>query len=127
MSKSDENDIGSSSPVFTVEMESLQDVKCEDVDLLSLSYKLAHQFSVDAVGQCLGLQESQVQDALKRVTEHHPDHNKVHLLLIKWREVNGDNATWGTLIDQTQSNPEIAGIIKGVKETLPRKLRCYFQ
>ena len=98
------------SPVFTVEMESLQDVKCEDVDLVSLSCKLARQHSVDAVGQSLGLQESQVRDALKKTTEHHQDHNKVHLLLIKWREVNGDRATWGTLIEQSQSNPGIAEI-----------------
>jgi len=111
-----------SSPVFTVEMESLQSMKCVDVDLLSLSYKLARQLSVDAVGQCLGLQESQVQDALKRATEHHQDHNKVHLLLIKWREVNGDRATWGTLIEQSQFNPGIADIVKNeLKEVLPRK------
>ena len=110
------------SPVFTVEMESLQDVKCEDVDLVSLSCKLARQHSVDAVGQSLGLQESQVRDALKKTTEHHQDHNKVHLLLIKWREVNGDRATWGTLVKQSRSNPEIADIIKNeLKEVLPRK------
>ena len=128
MSKSDENDIGSSipiTPVYAVEMESLQDVKCEDVDFVSVSCKLARQFSVDAVGQCLGLQESQVQDALRRVTEHHEDNNKIHLLLIKWRELNGDKASLGALIKQSQSNPQIAGIIEGdLRETLPRKLRC---
>ena len=116
MSKSDEN-------VIAVEMESIQDVK-----LLSLSHKLAHQFSVDAVGQCLGLQKSQVQDALKSVTEHHQDHNKVHFLLIKWCDLKEDKATWGALIEQSQSNPEIAGVIKNdLLETQPRKLRCYFK
>ena len=78
MSRSDESDFRSSSPVCAPEME---DKDCEDVDLLSLSCKLAHQFSVDAISRCLGLQESQVQDALKRATEHQ-DHNKVHLLLM---------------------------------------------
>ena len=111
-----------SSPVFTVEMESFQSTKCIDVDLFSLSCKLASQLSVDAVGQCLGLQEFQIQDALKRATERHQDHNKVHLLLIKWREVNGDRATWGALIEQSQSNPKIADIIKNeLKKVLPRK------
>ena len=101
------------SPVHAVGMESLKDVKCEDVDLLSVSCKLAH-LSIDVIGECLGLQESQVQDALKRVSEHHQDHNKVHLLLIKWREVNLDGATWGTLINCLQSltEPEIAIKIK---------------
>ena len=37
-----------SRPVCAVEMESLNDVKCEDVDLLSVSCKLAH-FSTDVV------------------------------------------------------------------------------
>ena len=101
------------SPVHAVGMESLKDVKCEDVDLLSVSCKLAH-LSIDVIGECLGLQESQVQDALKRVSEHHQDHNKVHLLLIKWREVNLDGATWGALINCLQSltEPEIAIKIK---------------
>ena len=128
ISRSDESDTRFSiptSPVCTAEME---DKDCEDVDLLSLSYKLAHQFSVDAIGRCLGLQESQIQDALKRTTEHHQDHNKVHLLLIKWREVNGDRATWGALIEQSLSNPdlqhslEIADVIKDeLKNIPPRK------
>ena len=113
------------SPVFTVEMESLQNVICEDVDLVSLSCKIAHQHSVDAVGQCLGLQESQVHDALKRATERHQDHNKVHLLLIKWREVNGERATWGALIEQSQSNPGIADIIKNELQKNP--LRKYYE
>ena len=128
ISRSDESDTRFSiptSPVCTAEME---DKDCEDVDLLSLSCKLAHQFSVDAIGRCLGLQESQIQDALKRTTEHHQDHNKVHLLLIKWREVNGDRATWGALIEQSLSNPdlqhslEIADVIKDeLKNIPPRK------
>jgi len=112
------------SPVFTVEMESLQDVKCEDVDLVSLSCKLAHQHSVDAVGQSLGLQESQVHDALKKTTERHQDHNKVHLLLIKWREVNGDKATWGDLIEQCLSNSGIADIIKNELQKNPPRKYC---
>ena len=101
------------SPVHAVGMESLKDVKCEDVDLLSVSCKLAH-LSIDVIGECLSLQESQVQDALKRVSEHHQHHNKIHLLLIKWREVNLDGATWGTLIQCLQSltEPEIAIKIK---------------
>ena len=107
MSKPDEGiePINSSSPVHAVGMESLKDVKCEDVDFLSVSCKLAH-LSLDVIGRCLGLQESQVQDALSRVTEHHHDHNKVHLLLMKWREVNQDGATWGALIQCLQSLPE---------------------
>ena len=94
-----------SSPVHAVGMESLKDVKCEDVDLLSVSCKLAH-LSLAVIGECLGLKESQIQDALKRVTEHHQDHNKVHLLMMKWREVTLDRATWGTLIQCLQSLPE---------------------
>ena len=94
--------------VYAVEMESL----CEDVDFLSVSCKLAH-LSLDDIGECLGLQESQVDDALKRVSEHHQDHNKVHLLLMKWREVNQDGATWGALIQCLQSLPEIADNIQG--------------
>ena len=107
MSKPDEGiePINSSSPVHAVGMESLKDVKCEDVDFLSVSCKLAH-LSLDVIGRCLGLQESQVQDALSRVTEHHHDHNKVHLILMKWREVNQDGATWGALIQCLQSLPE---------------------
>ena len=107
MSKPDEGiePINSSSPVHAVGMESLKDVKCEDVDFLSVSCKLAH-LSLDVIGRCLGLQESQVQGALSRVTEHHHDHNKVHLLLMKWREVNQDGATWGALIQCLQSLPE---------------------
>ena len=101
-----------SSPVCAVEMESLNDVKCEDVDLLSVSCKLA-DLSTDVVGQCLGLQESQIQNAFKRVTDRHHDHNKVHLLLIKWREVKGE-ATWGALLRHLQSlpDPQIAENIK---------------
>ena len=94
--------------VYAVEMES----QCEDVDFLSVSCKLAH-LSLDDIGECLGLQKSQVDDALKRVTDHHGDHNKVHLLLMKWREVNGDGATWGALIQCLQSLPEIADNIQG--------------
>ena len=107
MSKPDDGiePINSSSPVHTVGMESLKDVKCEDVDFLSVSCKLAH-LSLDVIGKCLGLQESQVQDALSRVSERHQDHNKVHLLLMKWRDVNQDGATWGALIQCLQSLPE---------------------
>ena len=107
MSKPDDGiePINRSSPVHAVEMESLKDVKCDDVDLLSVSCKLVH-LSLAVIGECLDLQESQVQDALKRVSEHHQDHNKVHLLLMKWREVNLDKATWGTLIQCLQSLPE---------------------
>ena len=97
--------INSSHPVCAVEMESLKNVNCEDVELLSVSCKLAH-LSTDAVSECLGLQESQVQDALKRVSDHHHNYNKVHLLLIKWQEVNGDGATWGALVQCLQSLPE---------------------
>jgi len=125
MSRSDESDIRfPTSPVCAPEME---DKDWEDVDLLSLSCKLAHQFPVDAISRCLGLQESQVHDALRRATAHQ-DHNKVHLLLIKWREVNGDRATWGALIEQSLSNPElqisseIAHVIKDeLKNIPPRK------
>ena len=107
MSKPDDGiePVNRSSPVHAVEMESLKDVKCDDVDLLSVSCKLAH-LSLDVIGECLGLQECQVQDALKRVSEHHQDHNKVHLMLMKWREVNEDGATWGTLIQCMESLPE---------------------
>ena len=113
MSKPDDGiePINRSSPVHAVEMESLKGVKCKDVDLLSVSCKLAH-LSADVVGECLALQEYQVQDALKRVSEHHQDHNKVHLLLIKWKEVNGDGATCGALIQCLQSLPEIADEIR---------------
>ena len=107
MSKPDDGiePINQSSPVHAVGMESLKEVKCEDVDLLFISCKLTH-LSLAVIGECLGLQESQVQDALKKVSEHHQDHNKVHLLLIKWREVNLDKATWGTLIQCMESLPE---------------------
>ena len=113
MSKPDDGiePVNRSSPVHAVGMESLKDLKCEDVDLLSVSCKLAH-LSLDVIGKCLGLQEYQVQDALKRVTEHHQDHNKVHLLLMKWREVNGDGATRGALNNCLQSLPEIADEIR---------------
>ena len=87
--------------MYAVEMES----QCEDVDFLSVSCKLAH-LSLDDIGECLGLQKSQVDYALRRVTDRHQDHNKVHLLLMKWREVNGDGATWGALIQCLQSLPE---------------------
>ena len=125
MSKSGDNGVGSSianTPVSPVEMESLLDEKCKDLDLLFLSCKLS-ELSIEVVGRCLGLQKSQEEDALKRVTEHHQDHNKIHLLLMKWREVNGDRATWGALIQQSQSDPEIARIINdGLQETLLSKL-----
>ena len=94
--------------VYAVEMKSM----CEDVDFLSVSCKLAH-LSLDDIGECLGLQKSQVDDALKRVTDHHEDHNKVHLLLIKWREVNGDRATQGALIQCLQNLPEIPDNLQG--------------
>ena len=109
MSKPDEGiePINSSRPVHAVGMESLKDVKCEDVDFLSVSCKLAH-LSLDVIGECLGLQESQVQDALSRVSDRHQDHNKVHLLLMKWREVNQDGATESALVQclQRLPNPE---------------------
>ena len=94
-------------PVCAVEIESLKDAKCEDVDLLSVSCKLAH-LSLDVIGECLGLQESQVQDALSRVSDRHQDHNKVHLLLMKWRELNQDGATESALVQclQRLPNPE---------------------
>ena len=105
MSKPDDGiPMNTSSPVHAVGMESLKDVKCEDVDLLSVSCKLA-QLSIDDIGECLGLQESQVQDALKSVSEQHQDHNKVHLLLMKWRDVNEDGATCGALIHCLQKLP----------------------
>ena len=113
MSKPDDGiePVNRSSPVHAVGMESLKDLKCEDVDLLSVSCKLAH-LSLDVIGKCLGLQEYQVQGALKRVTELHQDHNKVHLLLMKWQEVNGDGATRGALNNCLQSLPEIADEIR---------------
>ena len=113
----DTDSINPSSPVCAVEMESLNDVKCEDVDLLSVSCKLAH-FSIDVVGQCLGLQESQIQNAFKRVTDRHHDHNKAHLLLIKWREVKGE-ATWGALLRHLQSLPD-PQIAENIKDELLR-------
>ena len=128
ISRSDESDTRFSIPTSPVCTAEMKDKDCEDVDLLSLSCKLAHQFSVDAISRCLGLQESQVQDALKRTTEQHQDHNIVHLLLIKWQEVNGDRATLGALIEQSLSNPklqissEIADVIKDeLKNIPPRK------
>lgn len=110
--------INSSHPVCAVEMESLKDVKCEDVDLLFVSCKLAH-LSTDVVGRCLSLQESEIQNALKRVTNRHHDHNKVHLLLIKWREVKGGEATWGALIQHMQSLPD-SQIAENIKDDLLR-------
>ena len=101
-----------STPVCAVNMESPKHAHCDDTDLLSISCKLAH-LSTDAVSKCLGLQESHVRDALKRVTERHQNHNKVHLLLIKWREVNGDEATWGALCQLLQNLPDIADNIQG--------------
>lgn len=100
MSNPDENCTESSDPVRETNPEQLR-----DTDILSVSCKLAH-LSIDVVAKCLGLQESQVDDALKRVTERHQDHNKVHLLLIKWREVNGDRATKSALTQCLQSLPE---------------------
>ena len=113
MSKPDDGiePINRSSPVDAVGMESLKDVKCADTDLLSISCKLSH-LSLDDIGKFLGLQEYQVQDALKRVSEQHQDHNKVHLLLIKWREVNGDEPTKSALQQCLQSLPEIADEIR---------------
>ena len=119
----DADSINPSSPVCAVEMESLNDVKCEDVDLLSVSCKLAH-FSIDVVGQCLGLQESQIQNAFKRVTDRHHDHNKAHLLLIKWREVKGE-ATWGALYQLLQNLPDIADNIQG-EFILPKQDNALF-
>ena len=78
---------------------------CEDDLLLSVSGKLAH-LSLNLIRECLGLQEYQVQDALKRVSEDHQEHNKVHLLFLKWREVNGDGATRGALNNCLQGLPE---------------------
>ena len=94
-------------------MESPQNVKCADTDLLSVSCKLAH-LSLHDIGECLGLQKSQVDDALKRVSEHHQEHNKAHLLLMKWQEVNGDAATQGALIQclESLSNSQIVDSIK---------------
>ena len=97
--------INSSHPVCAVEMESLKNANCEDIDLLSVSCKLAH-LSTDAVSECLGLRDSQVQDALKRVSDCHQNYNKAHLLLIKWQEVNGDRATQGALVQCLQCLPE---------------------
>lgn len=111
--KMEEDVVNSSSPVYAVEVESL----CEDVGLLSISCKLSH-LSLDDIGKCLGLQEYQVQDALKRVSEPHHDHNKVHLLLIKWREVKGE-ATWGTLLHHLQSLPD-PQIAENIKDELLR-------
>ena len=109
-------------PVYAVEVESLQDVKCEDVDLLSLSCRLTDRFSVDAVGHFLGLRDPQVNNALKRAAERHQDYNKIHLLLIKWQDLKGERATWGSLIKQSQSNPEIAEIIiEELQKNPPRK------
>ena len=97
-------------------------VQCADTDLVSVSCKLAH-LSIDEVGECLGLQKSQVDDALKRVSVHHQDYNKAHLLLIKWQEVNGDAATQEALIQcmESLSNPHIISGIKGE----PRKKALY--
>ena len=102
MSNPDENCTEPSDPVRETNTEQLKDMKCTDTDILSVSCKLAHH-SIDIVAECLGLQEYQVNDALKRVTEHHQDHNKVHLLLIKWREVNQDGATWDVLTQRLRS------------------------
>ena len=110
--------INLSSPVCAVEMESLKDVECEDVDLLFVSCKLAH-LSTDVVGRCLGLQESQIQNAFKRVTNRHHGHNKVHLLLIKWRELKEGGATWGALIQHMQSLPD-SQIAENIKDDLLR-------
>ena len=97
-----------------VNMESPQNVKCADTDLLSVSCKLAY-LSLHDIGECLGLQKSQVDDVLKRVSEHHQEHNKAHLLLMKWQEVNEDGATWDTLIQCMESlpNSQIVDSIKG--------------
>jgi len=84
------------------------DMELEDVDLLSVSCNLAH-LSTDVIGECLGLQESQVQDALKRVSDRHQNHNKVHLLFLKWREVNQDGATKSALVQCLQSLPNPEG------------------
>ena len=105
MSNPDENCTESSDPVRETNPEQLRDAKCTDTDILSVSCKLAHH-SIDIVAECLGLQEYQVQDALNRVTERHHDYNKVHLLLIKWRDVNGDGATRDALMQCLQSLPE---------------------
>ena len=123
MSTQEEDGVSSdsSSPAYAVQMESL----CEDVGLLSVSCKLDH-LSLDDIGKCLGLQEFQVDDALKRVTDYHCDHNQVHLLLIKWREVNGDEATWGALTQCLQNLPDIAHNIQG-EFILPKQDNALFQ
>ena len=99
--------------VKAVNMESPRNVKCADTDLLSVSCKLVH-LSLHDIGECLGLQKSQVDDAFKRVSEHHQDHNKAHLLLMKWQEVNGDAATQGALIKclESLSNTQVINSIK---------------
>ena len=113
MSTQGENGVESSnphnpaSPSISADIVDMELEKCEDVDLLSVSCKLAH-LSLDVIGECLGLQESQVQDALSRVSDRHQDHNKVHLLLMKWRELNQDGATESALVQclQRLPNPE---------------------
>ena len=99
-------------------MASCRSVKCADIDLVSVSCKLQH-LSIDEVGECLGLQESQVQDALSRVSERHQDHNKVHLLLMKWREVNQEGATKSALVECLQSLPNPEG------KFTPSKIQYY--
>ena len=95
-----------SSLLCPVEMEPRSGVKCGDGDLLSVSSKLVH-LSLDMVGKCLGLEESQVQDALKQVTEYHQHVYKIYLLLMKWKEMNRDTATWGALIQCMESLPNL--------------------
>ena len=109
-------------PLCPIEMEPLRGVKCGDVDLLSVSCKLVH-FSLDMVGKCLGLKESQVQDALKQVTEYHQDIYKIYFLLTKWKEVNGDTATWDALIQCMKSLPnlEIPDMKGELLSNLPNK------
>ena len=97
--------MNSSNPVCPVEMESTKSANCEDIDLLSISCKLAN-LSTNAVSKCLGLQESHVRDALKEATECYQNYNKVHLLLIKWQEVNGDGATKSALLQCLQNLPD---------------------
>ena len=89
--------------------------RCNDLDLLIVSRKAAEN-SVLAVGTCLHLDASEIEK-VESDSEKPKRNDKIHQLLVKWKNKNISSATWENLVQHLDILSD-ESLMKGIQAYL---------
>ena len=106
------------------------DARCDDIDLTAISRKIANHHATSAVGTCLRLEGKVIQE-IEQDVKCPRCCDKIHRLLIEWKNGNGNNGLWVDLIgclqhldNNSQLMEEIRGYLHQKKEPNWRHGTC---